>query len=85
VLSGNGTEKLGEVNLLEVSEPQQHMVQAAEVFYDAFTNEQGLDQDFIEEFIAYLLQKVVVVVVKTDSLASGFEAKTLRVWETLRV
>ena len=72
VLAEGGTRELRRLDVSGLSEPKQHMLQAAEVFYGAFTGDEGVDEDAVRRFIKYLLQQVVVVVVTTDSLASGF-------------
>lgn len=72
ILAKKGTEQLRHLDHLQLSEPKQHIAQAAEVFYNAFTNDQDVDNVLIENFIQYLLQRVVIVVVTTSSLASGF-------------
>ncbi len=72
ILTEKGTEKLKSLNYFELSEPKQHIVQAVEIFCKAFTNDKGIDQVLVDKFIKYLLQQVVIVVVKTASLASGF-------------
>jgi len=72
ILTEKGTEKLRHLDCSRLSEPKQHMVQAAKVFHDAFVSDEGADNDLIRRFIKYLLQRVVIVVVTTGSLASGF-------------
>ncbi|HEY88847.1 MAG TPA: DUF262 domain-containing protein, partial [Thermoflexia bacterium] len=73
ILYPDGTKKIKEAASPGLNESKQHILQAVEVFYGTFTNEQGvLDYGLIERFTIYLLQKIVLVVVKTDSLASGF-------------
>ena len=72
ILTEKGTEQLRYLDYQLLSEPKQHMVQAAKVFYDAFVNEKSVDNDLIKRLVKYLLQQVVIVVVTTGSLASGF-------------
>ena len=72
ILTEYGTEELNDLDYLQLSEPQQHIVQASEVFHNAFSNDESIDETLAKKFIKYLLQQVVVVVVTTSSLASGF-------------
>ena len=44
ILTKNGTEELKRVDYLQLSEPQQHIVQAAGVFHNAFSNDEGVDE-----------------------------------------
>ncbi len=55
------------------------MLDAIEVFRGGFLNTEGnVDNELIDDYISYLLQKVIIVAVKTSSLASAFRLfKTL--------
>lgn len=49
------------------------MFEAIEIFKNGFKIGNGeIDQDFLNRYIRYLLQKVVLVVIKTGELASAF-------------
>ena len=69
----NGTELVKDLDMEELSEAKQNMVNAIEVFRDSFFNENGeLLEEKLNEFIVYLLQKVVLVVITTESFTSAF-------------
>ncbi len=54
------------------------MLDAIEVFWSRFHVQNVVDEDLLNKYITYLLQKVIVVAVKTDSLESAFRLfKTL--------
>jgi len=73
ILSDGGTQKFESTNVAELSEPKQHIAQAVSIFLKYFKNDGGVpDQSMIEIFIKYLLQRVVIVAVKTTSLTSSF-------------
>jgi len=63
----------------KLNESGNRMLDAIEVFRDGFLNSEGkVDNELIDNYISYLLQKVVIVAVKTSSLASAFRLfKTL--------
>ncbi|MDK0773868.1 DUF262 domain-containing HNH endonuclease family protein [Clostridium perfringens] len=73
ILTNGGTELVKDLDLEELSEAKQNMVNAIEVFRDSFFNENGeLLEEKLNEFIVYLLQKVVLVVITTESFTSAF-------------
>jgi uncharacterized protein with ParB-like and HNH nuclease domain len=63
----------------KLNRSENHMLDAIEVFWGRFHNSENiLDEDLLSRYIQYLLQKVIVVAVKTDSLESAFRLfKTL--------
>ncbi|EJT6476404.1 DUF262 domain-containing protein [Clostridium perfringens] len=73
ILTNGGTELVKDLDMEELSEAKQNMVNAIEVFRDSFFNENGeLLGEKLNEFIVYLLQKVVLVVITTESFTSAF-------------
>ena len=73
VLDSGGTSKINDIDRKSLSEPILHMLEAVEIFQNGFGNENGnANSKLLENYIKYLLQKVVIVVVKTDSLSSAF-------------
>nr|WP_243894649.1 DUF262 domain-containing protein [Clostridium perfringens] len=73
ILTNSGTELVKDLDMEELSEAKQNMVNAIEVFRDSFFNENGeLLEEKLNEFIVYLLQKVVLVVITTESFTSAF-------------
>jgi len=75
ILEPGGTKKLNERELgrTELSQTKERVLRAVETFRKAFVNKDGQpDQDLVNVFIPYLLQKVALVYVSTDSLSSGF-------------
>ncbi|MGU8862649.1 DUF262 domain-containing protein [Clostridium perfringens] len=73
ILTNGGTELVKDLDMEEFSEAKQNMVNAIEVFRDSFFNENGeLLEEKLNEFIVYLLQKVVLVVITTESFTSAF-------------
>ncbi|XZJ11301.1 DUF262 domain-containing protein [Clostridium perfringens] len=73
ILTNGGTELVKDLDMEELSEAKQNMVNAIEVFRDNFFNENGeLLEEKLNEFIVYLLQKVVLVVITTESFTSAF-------------
>jgi len=73
VLDKGGTDKATRINRTALSEPQNHMIEAINAFQKGFERDDGgIDGGFLDNYIKYLLQKVVIVVVKTDSLPSAF-------------
>nr|WP_243120970.1 DUF262 domain-containing protein [Clostridium perfringens] len=73
ILTNGGTELVKDLDMEELSEAKQNMVNAIEVFTDSFFNENGeLLEEKLNEFIVYLLQKVVLVVITTESFTSAF-------------
>lgn len=63
----------------KLNRSENHMLDAIEVFWGRFHNiHDAVDEDLLNRYISYLLQKVIVVAVKTDSLESAFRLfKTL--------
>nr|WP_242976629.1 DUF262 domain-containing protein [Clostridium perfringens] len=73
ILTNGGTELVKDLDMEELSEAKQNMVNAIEVFRDSFFNENGeLLEEKLNEFIVYLLQKFVLVVITTESFTSAF-------------
>ncbi|NGU51899.1 DUF262 domain-containing protein [Clostridium perfringens] len=73
ILTNGGTELVKDLDMEELSEAKQNMVNAIEVFRYSFFNENGeLLEEKLNEFIVYLLQKVVLVVITTESFTSAF-------------
>ncbi len=73
ILTNGGTELVKDLDMEELSEAKQNMVNAIEVFRDSFFNENGeLLEEKLNEFIVYLLQKVVLVVITTESFTLAF-------------
>ncbi|EOU1681203.1 DUF262 domain-containing protein [Clostridium perfringens] len=73
ILTNGGTELVKDLDMEELSEAKQNMVNAIEVFRDSFFNENGeFLEEKLNEFIVYLLQKVVLVVITTESFTSAF-------------
>jgi len=72
ILKEDGTNLKG-IDKSSLSEPKQHMVEAIDIFKNGFRNEkETVDHTLLENYIKYLLQKVVLVVIKTSNLASAF-------------
>ena len=73
ILSMGGTLKLINEDKSEFEEAKVNMITAVEVFREKFLDEEGnILKDKINSFIKYLLQKVVLVVITTDSFTSAF-------------
>lgn len=73
ILTPAGTLDSLELDKGQLSEAKVNMINAIEVFKNSFTDENGdLLQDKLSDFIKYLLQKVVLVVIITDSFTSAF-------------
>lgn len=73
VLSEGGTTLADEINENEISEAKLNMLNAIRVFKDSFTGESGeILEDKLNDFTKYLLQKVILVVITTDSFTSAF-------------
>lgn len=88
ILTEQGTNKIKTINKEEsknlkrlrqkLNPSENRMIDAIEVFWHKFHGKDGVDKDLLDKYITYLLQKVVVVAVKTDSLESAFRLfKTL--------
>jgi uncharacterized protein with ParB-like and HNH nuclease domain len=63
----------------KMNESDKHMFNAIETFQKCFQNDDGYtDKDLLDNYIKFLLRKVVIVVVKTSSVTSAFRLfKTL--------
>lgn len=73
ILSDDGTLLLNEIDEKELSEAKNNMLNAVKVFKDSFIDENGeILNDKLNAFTKYLLQKVVLVVIITDSFTSAF-------------
>jgi len=72
ILTPGGTIQLVERGIDGLSDSQSRMARAVSVFRSSFSTNGIVDQSLVGRFIKYLLQRVVVVVVKTSSLSSGF-------------
>lgn len=73
VLNDKGTEKVSQIDRRVLSEARNHMIEAIEAFQKGFVrDDETVDGNLLDSYIRYLLQKVVIVVVKTDSLPSAF-------------
>jgi len=73
ILREGGTSDINGIDKSSLSESKQHMVEAIEIFKNSFRNEkETINQTLLDNYIKYLLQKVVLVVIKTSNLASAF-------------
>lgn len=73
VLEVGGTEEACTLVEEELSEAKVNMVTAINVFRNSFLDENGeVLYEKVNEFIKYILQKVVLVVITTDSFTSAF-------------
>lgn len=73
ILSEGGTANILEVDNSELEDAKINMVTAVKVFRSRFFDEnEELLSDKLNKFIRYLLQKVILVVITTDSFASAF-------------
>ncbi|MGL4760012.1 MAG: DUF262 domain-containing protein [Sarcina sp.] len=73
VLTEMGTNLVTELEKSELSETKLNMINALEIFRASFTDEKGiLLETKLNDFIKYLLQKVVLVVITTNSFESAF-------------
>ena len=73
VLTEMGTNLVTELDKAELSETKLNMINALEIFRASFTDENGtLLETKLNDFIKYLLQKVVLVVITTNSFESAF-------------
>lgn len=73
VLTDGGTDLVNEIDEKEISEAKQNMLNAIKTFKEVFVDENGeVLESKLDEFIKYFLQKVVVVVITTDSFTSAF-------------
>lgn len=73
VLTDGGTDLVNEIDEKEISEAKQNMLNAIRTFKEVFVDENGeVLESKLDEFTKYFLQKVVVVVITTDSFTSAF-------------
>jgi uncharacterized protein with ParB-like and HNH nuclease domain len=73
ILSIGGTENLSNVDKNSLSDPKKHIIEAINLFKKKFINEDGSKNgNFLDIYYKYLLQKVILVIVKTNSLTSAF-------------
>lgn len=73
VLTDGGTDLINEIDEKEISEAKQNMLNAIRTFKEVFVDENGeVLESKLDEFTKYFLQKVVVVVITTDSFTSAF-------------
>ncbi|GIM29185.1 hypothetical protein CPJCM30710_18510 [Clostridium polyendosporum] len=73
VLELGGTEEACTLDEGELSEAKTNMFTAINVFRNSFLDENGeVLHERVNEFIKYILQKVVLVVITTDSFTSAF-------------
>ena len=73
VLTEGGTDLVNEIDEKEISEAKQNMLNAIRTFKEVFVDENGeVLESKLDEFTKYFLQKVVVVVITTDSFTSAF-------------
>ena len=73
ILNDGGTIKLIEETPEELTEAKRNMLGAVEVYRNEFIDENGeVLTSKLDDFVMYLLQKVVLVVITTDSFASAF-------------
>lgn len=73
VLTDGGTDLVNEIDEKEISGAKQNMLNAIRTFKEVFVDENGeVLESKLDEFTKYFLQKVVVVVITTDSFTSAF-------------
>lgn len=73
VLTRNGTDDTSSIDWDQLNESQQHMVQAIQTFKGGILKDDGsLDTDLVGDYAKFLLQKVIMVVVRTHTLSSAF-------------
>lgn len=73
ILNRKGTTYIDKIDVSTLSEPKQNMIEAINAFKRGLHKQDGtIDVQLIENYIKYILQKVVIVVVRTDSLSSAF-------------
>lgn len=73
ILTEGGTNLISNLDEEELSEAKKNMITAIKVFKESFSDEEGnvLDEK-LNAFIKYLLQKVVLVVITTNTFESAF-------------
>lgn len=73
ILTEDGTKKIDSIEREELDDAKLNMISAIEIFRSKFVTEDGIVLiDKLNSFIKYLLQKVVLVVITTDSFSSAF-------------
>ncbi|MGL5633988.1 MAG: DUF262 domain-containing protein [Sarcina sp.] len=73
VLTEGGTNLVLELDKLDLTETKLNMINALDVFRNSFIDENGiLLEAKLNDFVKYLLQKVVLVVITTNSFESAF-------------
>ncbi|MGL4741120.1 MAG: DUF262 domain-containing protein [Sarcina sp.] len=73
VLTEGGTNLVSGLDKLDLTETKLNMINALEVFRNSFIGEDGeLLEAKLNNFVKYLLQKVVLVVITTNSFESAF-------------
>lgn len=73
VLTEGGTSLINEIDRTDLTETKLNMLNAIEVFRNSFIDEEGtVLTEKLNSFIKYLLQKVVLVVIITNSFESAF-------------
>lgn len=74
ILEKDGTSNIINLNTMELNDPKQNMVKAVSTFIEKFKDEDGIiDESLLNTFIMYLLQRVVLVSMITDSFTSAFK------------
>ena len=73
ILTEGGTNRVNDIDKKSLTGPKLHMLEAIEVFKNGFKTKNGeIDKELLDKYIRYLLQKVILVVIKTGELASAF-------------
>lgn len=73
VLTEGGTNLINKIDRIGLTETKLNMLNAIEIFKNSFTDENGqVLTEKLNGFIKYLLQKVVLVVITTNSFESAF-------------
>ncbi|MGL4453621.1 MAG: DUF262 domain-containing protein [Sarcina sp.] len=73
VLTEKGTDLIADLDKSNLTETKLNMVNALEIFRASFIDENGiLLEEKLNGFVKYLLQKVVLVVITTNSFESAF-------------
>lgn len=72
ILKPGSTKEIDRIDLRNLSEPKINIVDAVKTFRDKLITDNGADQNLINDMTKYILQKLVLVVVKTNSIYSAF-------------
>ena len=73
ILELGGTNNLNECEDENLNEAKASMMKAINIFKEKFYDEDGvLDKELLNTFVMYLLQRVVLIAITTDSFASAF-------------